>query len=160
MTLTVGKHNLDTIVRWTKEKEVSTRRGQRFLSTAKLKTDGVFWEAWRDHKSAMQAAGISVSKDKFSNDWVACRWRELPVEELERRAKSVEQSRATDADIIIPCNEGMSYMPFQRGGISFILEKFNQSRSAQSEGGSPFCPGVLVGDEMGLWEKQSQLWAS
>ncbi len=149
MTITVGEYDLDTICKWSKDREVSTSKGPRFLSKAKLETDHPFWDAWRDHKSAMQAAGISVSKDKFTDQWEACRWRELPQEELDRRAKAVEQSRATDADIIIPAPPGCSYLPFQRGGLNYIINKF-QTRTASKEGGSPFYPGVLVGDEMGL----------
>ena len=91
MTITVGEYDLDTICKWSKDREVSTSRGPRFLSKCKVTTGHEFWDAWRDHKSAMQAAGISVSKDKFTDQWEACRWRELPQEELDRRAKAVEQ---------------------------------------------------------------------
>ena len=124
MTLTVGEYDLDKICRWTKSKEVTTKFGARFLSTAKVPTGHEFWDAWANHKAAMQAVGISVSKDKFSDEWVACRWRELPQDELDRRAKSVAQSRATDADIVIPCNEGCVPMPFQKAGVKFILQRF------------------------------------
>jgi SWI/SNF-related matrix-associated actin-dependent regulator 1 of chromatin subfamily A len=45
-----------------------------------------------------------------------------------------EASRATDADVDLPCPEGLAYMPFQKAGISYALGR----------------PAVLIGDEMGL----------
>lgn len=50
------------------------------------------------------------------------------------KVASIAASRATDANIDLPCPEGLNYMPFQRAGISFCLD-----RSA-----------VLLGDDMGL----------
>lgn len=46
----------------------------------------------------------------------------------------VEASRAADADLEVPCPEGLAYLPFQRAGVSYSL-----SRRA-----------VLIGDEPGL----------
>ncbi len=134
MTITVGDVDLDRIVRWSKEKEVQTRKGPRYLSKAKLKTDDPFWTAWSHHKSAMQAAGISVGRDKLTDEWEACRWRELPAEELARREQSVAASRATDADIDIPAPVGCEYMPFQKAGIAIAAKRDNN----------------LIGDEPGL----------
>jgi SWI/SNF-related matrix-associated actin-dependent regulator 1 of chromatin subfamily A len=45
-----------------------------------------------------------------------------------------EASRTIDADIEIPAPEGQEYMPFQRGGISYMSEQDN----------------TLLGDDMGL----------
>jgi SWI/SNF-related matrix-associated actin-dependent regulator 1 of chromatin subfamily A len=45
-----------------------------------------------------------------------------------------EASRATDADVDLPCPEGLAYMPFQKAGIAYALGR----------------PTVLIGDEMGL----------
>ena len=45
-----------------------------------------------------------------------------------------EASRATDAEVDLPCPEGLAYMPFQRAGIAYALGR----------------PAVLIGDEMGL----------
>jgi len=51
-----------------------------------------------------------------------------------KREKALEESRALDADINVPAPEGEDYLPFQRGGISFLKNHVNS----------------LVGDEMGL----------
>ena len=50
------------------------------------------------------------------------------------RAEALQASRATDADIEIPCPEGLAYMPFQRAGIAYGLKR----------------DGVLIADQMGL----------
>lgn len=43
-------------------------------------------------------------------------------------------SKATDAQIEVPANEGLEYLPFQKAGIAYALSR----------------PNVLIGDEMGL----------
>ena len=48
--------------------------------------------------------------------------------------QSLEASRATDADIDIPVPAGLSYMPFQKAGVSYGMTH----------------PNVLIADEMGL----------
>jgi len=48
--------------------------------------------------------------------------------------ESLEESRATDAEIDIPSPEGLEYLPFQRAGIAYAMKR----------------PATLIGDEMGL----------
>jgi SWI/SNF-related matrix-associated actin-dependent regulator 1 of chromatin subfamily A len=50
------------------------------------------------------------------------------------RTAALEASRATDAEIDVPCPEGLEYKPFQRAGIAYAMAH----------------PNVLFGDEMGL----------
>lgn len=52
----------------------------------------------------------------------------------ERMRRSLEESRATDSAKPIPCPPGLSYLPYQRGGIAYAMER----------------QSVLIGDEMGL----------
>lgn len=47
---------------------------------------------------------------------------------------NVKASKATDADIEIPCNDGLAYLPYQKGGIAYTIAH----------------PNTLIGDEMGL----------
>jgi SWI/SNF-related matrix-associated actin-dependent regulator 1 of chromatin subfamily A len=54
------------------------------------------------------------------------------------RAK-LAPSRATDADIDVPCPKGRAFMPFQRGGMAFALSRYRSGKR-----------GVLIGDQMGL----------
>jgi SWI/SNF-related matrix-associated actin-dependent regulator 1 of chromatin subfamily A len=49
-------------------------------------------------------------------------------------AEKRQASRTVDADIDVPAPEGETYMPFQRGGISFLSQQDN----------------TLLGDDMGL----------
>lgn len=44
------------------------------------------------------------------------------------------QSRATDSDLEIPAPDGLDYLPYQRAGVEFALER----------------RGTIIGDEMGL----------
>src|SRR5215208_4291026 len=50
------------------------------------------------------------------------------------RAHKADLSRATDADVQLPCPEGLAYLPYQKAGIAFAV-----SRDA-----------ALIADEMGL----------
>jgi SWI/SNF-related matrix-associated actin-dependent regulator 1 of chromatin subfamily A len=49
-------------------------------------------------------------------------------------AQALRASRATDAEIAIPCPKGLEYMPFQRAGIAYAMAR----------------PATLIADEMGL----------
>jgi SNF2 family DNA or RNA helicase len=59
---------------------------------------------------------------------------ESALELLNPHTSSVNASKATDADIEIPCNEGISYLPYQKAGIAYAIQRKN----------------TLIADEMGL----------
>jgi SWI/SNF-related matrix-associated actin-dependent regulator 1 of chromatin subfamily A len=88
-----------------------------------------FWEVWRARKAAVKAAGFSVSK--FEGAWQVSQWTRPDPAEVEA---TVQASRATDAEIDIPVPDGLSYLPFQKAGISYALGR----------------EATLFGDEMGL----------
>lgn len=48
-------------------------------------------------------------------------------------------SRASDADVDVPCPAGTSYLPYQRAGIAWIISRFDADQRR-----------VLLGDSMGL----------
>ena len=54
--------------------------------------------------------------------------------QLDTFVDTLQASRATDATVNIPCPDGESYLPFQRGGIAFAMQR----------------DAVLIADEMGL----------
>ena len=60
--------------------------------------------------------------------------RSILSAEAESREKALELSRAADADVEIPCPDGLSYLPYQRAGIAYALNR----------------PNVLIADDMGL----------
>lgn len=143
---------LEALLPWSRAKEVNTKNGPRFLR--KATPTEAFWNVWRVGKDALKAAGISCGRTIDGADWEVLWWRRIPPALVAQREEAVEQSRATDAEINVPCPEGLAYMPFQRAGIRFALRLFGVENSTQ-EGGNkgPFrCDsnGVLIADEMGL----------
>ena len=123
---------LRALLKWSKPREVPTKRGPRILQDAKPTEE--FWSAWRIGREQLSQLGITVGKDRVTGEWEVCWWQAIPRAELEARDKAVEMSRATDADIDVPAPPGLTYMPFQKAGIRFALER----------------TGTLIGDEMGL----------
>lgn len=123
---------IESLTNWSEPKRVSTAKGPRNLRTGPA-TD-FFWNAWRSAKETLKSAGVSVSKDDRSGNWQACWW--LPVSETERKetAAAVEASKAESADIDIPAPAGLEYLPFQKAGIAYAMNR----------------PNVLIADEMGL----------
>jgi hypothetical protein len=90
-----------------------------------------FWNAWREAKDTLKAAGISLGKDK--GEWVAKWWEPVELTEKQkaekeaeekRRAESLELSKATDADVDLPSPEGLEYLPYQKAGINYALAIF------------------------------------
>ena len=131
MTATVNGIEVETLLRWGKSKEVETKNGSRILR--KARPDEAFWELWNANQGALRSMGISVSKD-LSEQWEVCLWQVLDAAEVERRAKSLENSRAVAADIVVPAPEGCAYRPYQLAGIRYALER----------------EGTYFADEMGL----------
>lgn len=60
--------------------------------------------------------------------------KKLLRKKIEENNKSIEQSFSTDIDIEFPHPKNLEYLPYQKAGIQFALEKNN----------------VLIADEMGL----------
>lgn len=58
----------------------------------------------------------------------------LALAAMKEHLKKLERSRAVDADIIIPCPQGLAYLPFQKAGIAYIRDHKD----------------TLLGDEMGV----------
>ena len=104
---------------WSKE---TVHTDGRFVSTANPTSE--FWDVWREKKAAIKAAGYVVGKvnDKF----VVTRYRD--------NDQAIADSQAVDADIEIPVPAGLSYLPYQKAGISYAMQRSS----------------TLIGDEMGL----------
>src|SRR5689334_15895371 len=123
--------DIQSLVNWSEPKEIQTKHGPRLLS--KAPTTPEFWTAWKEHKEELKAAGVSCSRND-DGSWDAAWWQEIPEEVKQARAESMEASRATSADVDLPHPEGLDYMPFQKAGIRYGLDR----------------TGVLIADEMGL----------
>lgn len=123
---------VEALVKWGKPREVPTKFGPRLLR--KANPDEAFWNAWRAGKEQLRALGVAVSKNPQSQEWELCWWQEVPPEIKAARDAAVSESRATDAEIDIPCPPGLEYRPFQKAGVRFAMQR----------------SGTLIGDEMGL----------
>ncbi len=124
---------IESLLSWREPNRVRTGQGERNLRKA-MPTES-FWEQWRSNKTVLKAAGISLSKDNRTGQWEACWWQAIDEAERKAKASAEADSRATDnAAIELPVPEGLAYLPYQRAGIAYALER----------------QGVLFGDEMGL----------
>lgn len=119
-------------LKWSDPTEIQTKAGPRFLR--KAEATAAFWAAWKTQKDALKSEGISCSRNDRTGEWEICWWQEIPDEIKSQRQQAVEQSRATSTEIDLPHPAGLDYMPFQKAGIQFALDR----------------AGVLIGDEMGL----------
>jgi len=68
-------------------------------------------------------------------DWLRAEFEE----QLEEASHFQELSRAEDSDFSVPSPDGLDYYPFQRAGIQYAVEKYEEGED-----------GVLIADEMGL----------
>lgn len=71
---------------------------------------------------------------RLANPEMAAQLMREQEDKLKARATLVEDSRQADADVVLPCRDGLAYLPYQRAGIASALKRRN----------------VLFGDEMGL----------
>lgn len=132
---------IETLLPWGPARPIVTAKGHRDLRTYKLKEGSEeaarFWKVWRQAKEQLRAAGISVKPLGGGGDWEA-QWWHVPRERIVELARTVEASHAVDAAIDIPRPAGLDFLPYQRGGIAFALDRIRAGK------------GALIGDEMGL----------
>ena len=57
---------------------------------------------------------------------------------MQERTKSIESSRLTNLNVDLPAPQGLEYLPFQKAGIAYALQR----------------NGTLIADEMGLGKAQ------
>ncbi len=120
-----AKQELEQLLKWGSPREVNTKNGPRILR--KAKPTEPFWSIWRnnDAQRRLKSVGISVGKNDYGDgDWEVCWWQPLSAAVVTERKVAIEASRATDANIEIPCPEGLAYLPFQKAGIRYCLAKF------------------------------------
>jgi hypothetical protein len=119
MTTTI---EIEKLLNWGVPVEVETRNGPRTLRKAEPSPE--FWDAWRAGKEQLKAAGISCGKDQRTGNWEVCWWAAIDPSKQAAIDAAIQASKATDADVDLPCPAGRAYMPFQRAGIKFVLDKF------------------------------------
>ncbi len=114
--------NFETLMPWSPPKRVNTSVGERILRKAPILEGDKFWDAWRNDKETLKKAGISCGKDKQTDAWEDLWWQPIPQDEQVKRKEALVASRATDADIEIPCPPGLNFLPYQKAGIVFALK--------------------------------------
>lgn len=88
------------------------------------------------------AERIAAGLVRFADD--ATMKRLAPITPVTIDNAALLASRATDADIFIPAPKGLHYLPFQKAGIAFCLQKFGldlngfrKNNSANAKGSLP-----------------------
>ena len=79
-------------------------------------------------------AVVAVRLAEFADEPLKTELLTSTAAKREAAEASLAASRATDADVEIPCAAGRAFLPYQRAGIAFALAHRN----------------VLIGDDMGL----------
>lgn len=129
MTTTRTREDILASLTWSAPREVATKKGPRMVTSAPA-TDEIFG-LWKTDRDEMYRLGYSVGE--FRGKWQISRWTEIDPKVAARREESKALSRATDANVDLPCPDGLAYLGYQRAGIVFGRDR-----------------DALIGDEMGL----------
>jgi len=89
---------------------VGTERGPNKTRASHVEQGQIpagFWDLWRAKKDELKSLGLSAGKDQKTDEWELCWWQEISAEVVEARAVAVEMSRASSADVVLPCPAGL-----------------------------------------------------
>ena len=115
---------------WSAAREIRTAYGPRMVRSAE--PTQAFWSAWRADKAALKNQGLSVSQ--YRGAWQVSLFEKIEADVAAARDASVERSHATDSAVVLRVPEGLDYLPYQRAGIAFGVDR----------------DSILIADEMGL----------
>ena len=102
---------------------------ERFIpKTAKFRWDPQTKIWWTD--DVTKAARLA----DYASDTLATELTGTASEIEKAKDEAIQSSKAVDANIDVPVPEGLEYMPFQKAGIAYGMQR----------------DGVLIADEMGL----------
>jgi len=121
--------DIETLLPWGAPKKVRLQDGtDRILRTA-FTVPASFWDAWKQNKEALRAAGVAPKRES-NGAWIVNLWQHPdPVAakaDQAKRAVVADASRATEANLNIPRPAGLDYLPFQKAGIAFILKAWGR----------------------------------
>lgn len=88
---------------------------------------------WDPHARQWWTPSADIAM-RIASPEARAKWAADLKAELESKALRIEESRLASSDVVLPCREGMAYLPYQCAGIVAAAAR----------------PGVLFGDEMGL----------
>lgn len=162
--------NLFDLLTWTEPKEVNTKRGPMMLRKAPV--EDAFWPLWDRFQTQYRMMSFSLSKDLITQKPVLCHWSYLDQEELEKRAQTIQDSRAVHTSFRAPCPPGLDFYPFQHAGIewitsregSYIGDDMGLGKTVQAIGAAnalPDCARILVVTKASLklnWQRELKKW--
>lgn len=124
------------MLKFNKGKKVQTKYGPKLLRTAVVPDS--FWPYYRENKDFLKEHGYQLSRDKKSEQWKINHWGDVDSDWEKKALQTMEESRASDSNIVIPVPQGCEFMPFQKAGVNFAFKR----------------KSVLLADEMGLGKEQ------
>lgn len=120
-------------LKWGEPREVATKVGPRITREAKPSEE--FFGLYDREGPALRELGYTLGRwPKETGPWKVTKWEKVPERVIIERQQAKELSRATDADITIPCPAGMSFFGYQKAGVAFAYSH----------------PSTLIADEPGL----------
>lgn len=120
--------NIESIAKWSSPIRVMTKQGPRLLRKADPQSSPLGRQL-KEVVASNKDKGLSWSKDPKSGAWELNWWQPDTG-----AAETVAASKASDSTKEFPVPPGLSYLPYQKGGIEFALNR----------------PATLIADEMGL----------
>jgi SNF2 family DNA or RNA helicase len=122
--------DIESLAAWGEPKKLNTKNGPKILRVASPSEK--FSNLWKANKPALQAAGLGWSKS-LDGAWQICWWSN-DTEAVKQQEEAISASKATDAEVQIPCPKHLAYLPYQKAGIAFGMSR----------------ESTLIADEMGL----------
>src|SRR5262249_42958671 len=85
---------------------------------AKVRDDHPAWKLWQLNRTVMESRGYRAATDS-DGDWCLEYW----IADEAAAAQFREQSQRTTLNLEVPSPEGLSYFPFQRAGVEFLVSR-------------------------------------
>ena len=112
-------------LRWSKPQEVATKKGPRIRRTATATPEAIALFAREGPE--LYAAGLTLGEwPRGSGKRQVTKWELVPEKIIVKRQAAAQLSRATNADINVPCPEGLSLLGYQKAGVAFALQVFGE----------------------------------
>lgn len=107
---------------WGPEKVVTTDGGvDRILRTARDKPE--LASTFSKYANELSAHGVYRHRNPSTGKFRLLWFLDLTPSQIAERKASFERSLAIDSDLEIPAPDGITFRPYQRGGIDFAVQK-------------------------------------
>ena len=129
---------------WTEPKPVNTRFGRKLLR--KANPNEYFWDSWRENKKRLKEEGYSVTKNE-KGEWEVLHWSDP-----ENKDEIIESSKSEGSNFYVPAPEGLSYFPYQRAGVEFIVGRKKTLLADEAGTGKT----IMVSGAINWWNQNNQ----